>query len=357
MKKIIFILFISLFSIINVNAEEVDFSTQYFYSNTSDITYTTDFRSGTANKVLLYGKESYSPTYDNYEYLTGIDNYISYSVSNGTTYTVKVFWSVTSLNAFNSDFVRDRLNGLTYVHGVNGVVTYQKTTYTKNSCLNYQSKEYCTYNFITTYTFNATTNATAFRVGTYNYNASSMFGTGNYLTHQASVNSIDVIVNADNTIINQNEQIIDQNQTIIDNSNQTNEKIDKTNEELGDLNDNLTSEEGPDTSGLGDVAGWLPAGPVDSLINLPLSLFNSISRDLSSSCKPINLPLPYVNKDLTLPCMSTFYDGIGIGDFMNWIGIIASGFMLFSYLMKLYKWVDDTLTFRENNHLDNWGGV
>lgn len=342
---------IFLYGTINTYAEEISgFSTQYYYSDITDVTTVTNFRTGDANNVLLYGKENYSPTYDNYEYLTGFDNYIPYTVSSGTTYTVKVFWSATNVRDFNETNFNARLNGLSLVNAVNGVITYQKTTFNKNNCMTYMSDEYCTYNFITTYTFNATTNATAFRVGTYNNNAYSLYGVGNYLSQLVSVNSIDVIVNADNTIINQNEQIIDQNQVIIDNSN-------KTNEELENLNDNLTSEDGPDTSGLGDVAGWLPSGPVDSLINLPLSLFNSISRDLGSSCSPITLPLPYVNKDLVLPCMSTFYEGIGIGDFMNWIGIIASGFILFSYLMKLYKWVDDTLTFRENNHLDNWGGV
>ena len=55
--------------------------------------------------------------------------------------------------------------------------------------------------------------------------------------------------------------------------------------------------------------------------------------------------------------MSTFYDGIKINSFMDWVGLIVSGFILFSYLLKLYKWVDDTLTFRENNHFGDWGGV
>lgn len=150
--------------------------------------------------------------------------------------------------------------------------------------------------------------------------------------------------------INQNNTIINQNDTIINQNTETNNKLD-------DINDSLTDETPPDTSGLSGAAGWLPAGPVDSLINLPLAFFNSISRDLGSSCKPVKLPLPYVNKDLTLPCMSSFYEGIKINSFIDWVGLIASAFILFSYLLKLYKWVDDTLTFRENNHLDNWGGV
>ena len=179
------------------------------------------------------------------------------------------------------------------------------------------------------------------------YNPSSGLSSKLIYKHIASV----VVLFADNYYS------IDNSSTIINQFDKTNEELENVNDNLEDLNNNITDESPPNTDGLSGAAGWLPAGPVDSLINLPLAFFNSISRDLGSSCKPVNLPLPYVNKNLTLPCMSTFYDGIKINSFMDWVGLIASGFILFSYLLKLYKWVDDTLTFRENNHLDNWGGV
>lgn len=121
----------------------------------------------------------------------------------------------------------------------------------------------------------------------------------------------------------------------------------------------ITDESGPSNiSSLSNdnMVGWLPPGPVDSLINLPLVLLNSLQNALSSTCSPITLTLPFVNQDIYLPCMSSLYEEMGVSSFVNWAGIVASAFILFSYLMRFYKWVDNTLTFRENNWLDNWGG-
>lgn len=156
--------------------------------------------------------------------------------------------------------------------------------------------------------------------------------------------------NAQNQTNNKLDTQINQNQTIIDQNNQTNDKLD-------DLNGNLTSTEGADLGALENSAGWLPAGPVDSILNLPLSLLNNLTTNLNKSCQPVILPIPYVNKDLTLPCVNTLYDDMGISGWVTTIGVIASAFIMFSYLVKLYKWVDDTLSFRENNSIDNWGGI
>lgn len=146
---------------------------------------------------------------------------------------------------------------------------------------------------------------------------------------------------------------------------QTNNKLDnldktqqETNNKLDDLNDSITSTEGPDLDGLDNTAGWLPSGPVDSLLNLPLSIANAITGKLSQSCSPITLPLPFVDDKISLPCGTTLYSKVsGLNIMLNTIFGILSAVILFRYFMKLYKWVDDTLTFRENNHMDNWGGV
>lgn len=133
--------------------------------------------------------------------------------------------------------------------------------------------------------------------------------------------------------------------------------IGETNDKLDNIQDSITSETPPNLGGLSGSAGWLPAGPVDSILNLPLTMLNSLLNNLGNSCTPLELPLPYVNRTLTLPCVNSIYAQIdGLNAWINTISIIASAFILYSYLLKLYKWVDDTLTFRENNHCD-WGGV
>ena len=144
------------------------------------------------------------------------------------------------------------------------------------------------------------------------------------------------------------------NQILYDSQNQNSQNI---NDSINQVNDTITDETPPNLSGLSNSAGWLPAGPVDSILNLPLSLLNNLSSNLSNQCQPVVLPVPFVNTDITLPCIMTIYEQIGITTWVNLVGTIASAFILLSYLIRLYKWVDDTLTFRENNYLDNWGGI
>lgn len=141
---------------------------------------------------------------------------------------------------------------------------------------------------------------------------------------------------------------------------QTNQKLDDVNQSINDVNDSLTSTESPDMEGLGNTAGWLPAGPVDSILNLPLAMLNSLLDSLSSTCQPVTLPLPFVNKNLELPCINSIYAKIGdLSVWVNSIGIIISALILYRYLLSLYHWVDDTLSFRENNWNDTeqWGGI
>lgn len=146
---------------------------------------------------------------------------------------------------------------------------------------------------------------------------------------------------------------------------QTNQKLDdlnknqsETNKKIDDVKGTITSEDRPKLDALENSAGWLPAGPLDSILNLPLSLLQNLSTNLSKTCQPVILPLPYVDKTVELPCVSSIYSQIdGLNTWLNTIGIIASAFILFFYLVRLEKWVDDTLTLRENSYIDNWGGI
>lgn len=130
----------------------------------------------------------------------------------------------------------------------------------------------------------------------------------------------------------------------------------QTNTTINNINSSITSEDGPELTGLSGSAGWLPPGPVDSILNLPLSLMQNLTINLSKSCSPVVLTLPYVDRQISLPCINTIYTQLGINGWLTVIGTIASAFILYRYLLSLYKWVDDTLTFRENTWCD-WGGV
>lgn len=156
----------------------------------------------------------------------------------------------------------------------------------------------------------------------------------------------------------QNNITNDLQREILNQQKEFNKKQDETNKKLDDVKDAITSEENPNLEGLNNSAGWLPAGPLDSILNLPLSFLNNLSTNLSKTCQPVTLPLPFVDKTLDLPCLNSIYSQIeGLDSWITGISIIASVFILFTYLINLYKWVDDTLTFRENNYIDNWGGM
>lgn len=148
------------------------------------------------------------------------------------------------------------------------------------------------------------------------------------------------------TQIEQNETIINQNQTIINNQNE--------------LNDFLTDDTPPnvDSSALSQSAGWLPAGPVDSILTLPISLLQGVVNVFTnpSVCQDIILPLPFVNTDLTLPCVGPILSQIGITPLWNVVGAIIGFFLIWNTLKWLYKFVDDTLTMRENES-SLWGGL
>lgn len=105
---------------------------------------------------------------------------------------------------------------------------------------------------------------------------------------------------------------------------------------------------------LTNLSGWLPPGPVDSILNLPFALLNSIKKSLSGQCSPVKIKFPFVDYEMNIPCMNTFYENIGATSFFNWIGVIASTLMLYSYFIFLYNWIDG-LTILTREKLKMWG--
>ena len=162
-------------------------------------------------------------------------------------------------------------------------------------------------------------------------------------------------INQNSNIINQNTQIINQNSQINNNINDLKDKQDQTNQKIDDVKDKITDESSPNINGLENSAGWLKPGPVDSILNLPLSLLNNLTTNLSKSCSPIDLPLPFVNQSLQLPCLNSVFNKInGLNVFLNSIGVIASAFILYQYLRKLYTRIDKILNF---DNVSGWGDI
>ena len=190
-------------------------------------------------------------------------------------------------------------------------------------------------------------------------NASSYLNIRSDVSYNSSYTFSNVIVTDEDVLfgLKQNNITNELQRDILNQQKEFNKKQEETNKKLDDIKGAITSEDNPNLDGLNNSAGWLPDGPLDSILNLPLSLLENLSTNLSKTCQPVSLPLPYVDSTIELPCVSSIYSKIeGLNVWLNTIGIIASAFILFSYLVFIEKWADATLTLRENTQLD-WGGI
>lgn len=117
--------------------------------------------------------------------------------------------------------------------------------------------------------------------------------------------------------------------------------------ELQDVNSSIqkTQEtiESTDTQGAQDSAGGFfndfttDTHGLTGIITAPLSLISSIT---SKSCSPLVLPLPYVDKDLTLPCMGAIYSNY-FGSFLSVYQLITFGIVAYWVCVRIFNLVKD----------------
>lgn len=74
-----------------------------------------------------------------------------------------------------------------------------------------------------------------------------------------------------------------------------------------------------------------------SIITAPLSLIRSLS---STSCTPLNLPLPFVGGTLTLPCMYSFYSST-FGSLFTLYQTITFGVVAYWVIVRIFNLVKD----------------
>ena len=143
-----------------------------------------------------------------------------------------------------------------------------------------------------------------------------------------------------------------------------NEKIDlsilenqnnQTNENLEDINNSITDETPPDTSEYGEVAGWLPSGTIDTLVNLPLSLLTSINNNANKICSPYVMPF-FNNTSITFPCIGTYLENLsGWGNLISILDLCIACLLLYKLLMSLYKDIQKLLSLQVSD--SDLGGV
>lgn len=118
------------------------------------------------------------------------------------------------------------------------------------------------------------------------------------------------------------------------------EEQQKTTQEQQKTNDTLNDD---DVTGSTNKANEFFSGfttdthGLTAIITAPLSLISSIT---SSSCSPLVLPLPYVDKDLTLPCMSSIYSNY-FGSFLSIYRVITFGIVAYWVCVRIFNLVKD----------------
>lgn len=124
--------------------------------------------------------------------------------------------------------------------------------------------------------------------------------------------------NIEKQLEEQKKQLEEQKKT---NETLKDDNIDKAQDSAGGFFNDFTT----DTHGL------------TAVITAPLSLIESIT---SSACSPLVIPLPYVDKDLTLPCMSNIYSNY-FGSFLSIYQIITFGIVAYWVLIRIFNLVKD----------------
>ena len=317
---------------------------------------------------------SYSIIGDNTTY-TMLDKATLFSTAGVTNTRYNVFnalYLFPNLNYKNGSFytLNFEYNQGSYVSTIVNTLTKDNLVVEAFNGSDFESGGYTDLNFSATYndttksgtisiTFKATTDTTSYRIrlqpGVALWTNTSLQYAQGVRVYLISANVEDNLSDALlNQITNQNDTIIDQNQQLIDSTNKTNDKLDDLKNSQNQTNDYIKDESDVDTSEIDNLVGYLPPGPVDSIINLPLSMLNAMVSNLSKSCTSISINIPFVDYDFSLPCLNSLYDKMGATALLNTLGSILSAILLYKYLLNLYNYVDHVLSLK-GDRLKGWG--
>lgn len=109
-----------------------------------------------------------------------------------------------------------------------------------------------------------------------------------------------------------------------------------------------------DVSGMSGITGILPAGPVDSLLSLPLTLINILIDSSSGSCTPFTFTFVF-DEQFSLPCFDSFWSQVP-AQLLLFISDVPAVYLFVLWAKSVYKRVEKAMTF-ETSIDDEWGGV
>lgn len=183
--------------------------------------------------------------------------------------------------------------------------------------------------------FNAAYVQFTISLGVYNYIQQNIYRVSNiavYPLNQFGVLSASISTTSNDTSSTTNS--ISQQTTVIENkTNAILNQQEKTNSLLSsDDTDEATSKAGEFFSGFETNTFGLT-----SIITAPLNLIQSIT---SSTCSPVGIPIPYVNKTLNLPCLGSIYSE-HFGAILTIYQTITFGIVSYWVCVRIFNLVKD----------------
>lgn len=148
-----------------------------------------------------------------------------------------------------------------------------------------------------------------------------------------------------------NNQITNDNsntQSIINNNNSNTDRIVESQEDINDsLNNDNVTESNSTINGFFSNFDTGSTGSLTDIISLPLDFLQS----LNSTCQPLVLPLPYLNTNLTVPCISSYLATFVPSSLINLIKLLVNGFLCYRILSSLIIYINE-LKDPNNNDLE-----
>lgn len=144
-----------------------------------------------------------------------------------------------------------------------------------------------------------------------------------------------------------NELGLSKNNSSYEKINDINEKVGATNEKLGEVNEsikdtNKTLNDDDTSESTSEATEFFEGFDTDthgltSIITAPLELIGNIA---GSTCSPLPLTLPFVNKSFSLPCMDSIYKK-HFGSFLTIYQTITFGIVAYWVCVRIFALVKD----------------
>lgn len=134
------------------------------------------------------------------------------------------------------------------------------------------------------------------------------------------------------------QSIIDQTDKLNEEQKKTNDKLDETNNNLKDLNNNITNSDTSDAKN--DANSFFEDFKNNSygltdVITMPLKVINNITN---GTCTPLSIPVPFVDQNITLPCMYSIYEEY-FGGFLVIYQTITFGVISYWVCINIFRMV------------------